>query len=103
MRKYRPDLIETVMECLRPELVRVGVINQRFRDKTELVEPWYGSAYNAHKIDPELIETWRLARPVPELHLPLPNEFIPTDFAIVPRLEGEEATPNTPVLISVRG
>ena len=101
MRKYRPDLVNMVLDKLKPQFIRVGVISQKFQDKTSLVEPWYGSAYNARKINPELIELWSSVHPIPELHLPEPNEFIPTDFTITPRPVGEEMQ-KRPVLIMVR-
>lgn len=99
MRHYRPDLIEMVMEKLTPEFLRFGIFSQKFEGKTGLVEPWYSSAYNAHKIDASLIKTWSSVELIPELSLPRPNEFIPTDFSIVSRPEGEMA--KTPVLIEV--
>ena len=101
-RHYRPDLIEMVLEQLQPKYVRLGVLSQKFKGTTDQVEPWYGSAYSARKIDPQLVELWTSAEPIPELHLPKPNEFIPTDFTIVPRpAEGEEF-PAVPVLIKVK-
>lgn len=99
MRHYRPDLIEMVMEKLTPEFLRVGILSQKFEGKTGSVEPWYGSAYNAHKIDASLIEMWNSVELIPELSIPKPNEFIPTDFSIVSKPEGEMA--KTPVLIEV--
>ncbi len=80
------------------------MISTKFKDKTELVEPWYGSHYNARKVDPDIIQAWSSAQPIPELHLPEPNKFIPTDFDLVPRDETDEKDGgNTlPVLIKVR-
>lgn len=88
LRVYRPDLIEMVLEKLRPKFVRVGILSQKFEGKTDLVEPWYGSAYSARKIDPNVVELWSSVQPVPELHLPKPNEFIPTEFTIVSKPVG---------------
>lgn len=101
---YRPDLIQQVLDQLTPQQVRVYVVSKKFKDKTELVEPWYGSHYNARKIDPEVIKKWNSAQPGPELHLPEPNEFIPTDFDLVPWNETDDSSgENTlPVLIKVR-
>ena len=99
LRHYRPDLIEMVMKNLTSEFVRVGFLSQKFEGKTDLVEPWYGSAYSACKIDADLIAKWSSVEPIPELSLPKPNEFIPTDFCIVPKPDGEMA--KTPVLIQV--
>ena len=107
---YRPDLIEMVLEKLRPHCVRIGFLSKKFEGKTTLVEPWYSSGYNARKIESKLIEVWSNTQPVPELHLPQPNEFIPTDFTIVSRPENggegreddDDGRPMIPVLIEVR-
>ncbi len=80
------------------------MISTKFKDKTELVEPWYGSHYNARKVDPDIIQAWSSAQPIPELHLPEPNKFIPTDFSLVPKDEtnGDRKPHNLPVLIKVK-
>ena len=85
MRAYRPDLINMVVEKLSPHHVRIGFLSKRFEGKTTLVEPWYSSHYNTHKIEPTLIEAWTNAQPIPELSLPQRNDFIPTDFTILPQ------------------
>ncbi|KAF9923801.1 Insulinase (Peptidase M16) [Linnemannia zychae] len=46
-------------------------------------ERWYGTQYHVSPISPDLLD--RLQHKLelnPELHMPLPNEFIPTDFEI---------------------
>lgn len=91
-----------VLERLRPKFLRLGVISQKFQGETEFIEPWYGSSYNARKIDPKLIESWSVVQSIPEFHLPEPNVFIPTDFMIVPKPEDSEEMPRVPVLIVVR-
>ncbi len=88
-----------VMEHLQPKFLRFGLLSQKFEGRTNCVEPWYGSAYNSRKIDADVIEGWGSVEPIPELFLPKPNEFIPTDFTLVPKLEVE--MPKTPVLIMV--
>ena len=69
-----------------------------------MVEPWYSSDYNVRKIDPELIEAWNSCDPIPELHLPEPNKFIPTDFDLVPRNEADAGSdgPSLPSQVKVR-
>ncbi len=100
LRTYRPDLIEMVLDKLRPRYARVGWLSQKFKGKTDLVERWYGSEYNSRKIDPALVESWKSVEPCPHLHLPKPNEFIPTDFSLVPPPVAEEM-PKRPVIIKV--
>ena len=89
-----------VLSKLHPQFVRVGVLSQKFEGKTDLVEPWYGSAYNTRKIEPELIDLWSRVQSIPELHLPGCNEFIPTDFEIVPK-PSDRDLPKKPELIKV--
>lgn len=78
---------------------RVAVVSKRFEGKTDLTDPWYEAKYNFRKVDPCLIERWSAVAHMEELHLPAPNEFIPTNFDIVPR---EENSPCVPTLIQVR-
>jgi len=79
---------------------RVSVVSKHFEGKTELTDSWYGAEYNFRKVDPCLIEQWSAVAHTEELHLPAANEFIPTNFDIVPL---EENSPSVPVLIQVRG
>lgn len=87
------------MDNLQPKFLRFGVLSQKFEGKTDRVEPWYGSAFSVRKIDAGLIEMWSSVETIPELFLPKPNEFIPTDFSVVSKPKGE--MPKLPVLIKV--
>ncbi len=82
--KFRPDLIQLVLDRLDPRYVRVGVASQCYDGQTSCTEPWYNSQYNVKKIGPASIDLWSAASPIEELHLPAINEFIPTDFDLVP-------------------
>ena len=77
----------------------MSLVSKRFEGKTELKEPWYGSHYNFRKMDPQLIAQWSSVTPIDELHLPAVNEFIPTNFDVVPLQEG---SPKLPILLQVR-
>ncbi len=76
-------IIHSLQYCFTPHS-RVAVVSKKFEGKTELTEPWYGAGYNYRKIDPRVIEEWSTTSLAEELHLPAVNEFIPTDFEIVP-------------------
>ena len=92
-----------MLDHLHPQHVRIYVWSKKFAGKTNLVEPWYSSHYNAFKIDPELIKGWSSAKPIADLHLPAPNNFIPTDFDLVPREETDcSGVANFPALIKVK-
>ena len=99
MTEFRPDLIKQLLGYLQPQSCRIAVVGQKFKGHTTLKEPWYSSDYNIRKIDPELIERWSQAEPNTSLYLPAPNEFIPTDFSLVP--PPAKDAPKVPVLIQV--
>ncbi len=101
MSKFRPDLIQLVLEKLHPHYVRVGVASQRYEGQTSSTEPWYNSQYNVKKIDSSVIDLWSCASSIEDLHLPAVNEFIPTNFDLVSLSEDYAETPAVPKLIMV--
>ncbi|KAL5471496.1 hypothetical protein EMCRGX_G029619 [Ephydatia muelleri] len=80
MSEFRPDLISSAMERLRPHLLRVFHISKKFDGLTTQEEPWYGVKYTSRRIDQRVLDQWTEAPPIPQLHLPPINEFIPTNF-----------------------
>lgn len=78
---------------------RVCAVGKRFEGKTEHTEKWYGTQYHYRKIAPETISQWESVSDTEQLHLPAVNEFIPTDFELVPIPDG---APKVPVLVQVR-
>ncbi|XP_044152189.1 insulin-degrading enzyme isoform X2 [Bufo gargarizans] len=91
LEEFRPDLIEMVLDKLRPENVRVAIVSKSFEGKTDQTEEWYGTQYKEEAIPADAIENWQKADINGKFHLPMKNEFIPTNFEIVP-LE-KDATP----------
>src|SRR5579875_24612 len=55
----------------------------RLQGQTDLVEPWYSTEYSEERIPEAWLSSWREAALPPELHLPLPNPFISSDFALI--------------------
>lgn len=47
------------------------------------IEPWYGTLYSREPLPAEWLAVWEAASPPAELHLPPPNPFVPTDFALL--------------------
>lgn len=45
-------------------------------------ERWMGVQYTVKAIDPEVLEVWNEALPHPQITLPAPNPFIPTDLTL---------------------
>ncbi|XP_049883205.1 insulin-degrading enzyme [Pectinophora gossypiella] len=78
MSEWRPELIDELLALLTPDNVRVGIVAQQFGDKCTMTEPWYGTKYLQEDISEEKIKEWKNAQPIKELHLPPPNEFIPS-------------------------
>uniref|UniRef100_A0A3Q3AY03 Insulin-degrading enzyme n=1 Tax=Kryptolebias marmoratus TaxID=37003 RepID=A0A3Q3AY03_KRYMA len=94
---FRPDLIEMVLDKLRPENV-VAVVSKSFEGQTEKKEEWYGTQYKQEAISEETIQfqTWANADLNGRFKLPMKNEFIPTNFEIYPL---EKGSPSVPTLI----
>ncbi|XP_061601535.1 insulin-degrading enzyme isoform X2 [Cololabis saira] len=93
---FRPDLIEMVLDKLRPENVRVAVVSKSFDGQTDKTEEWYGTCYKQEAISEETLKTWAKADLNGKFKLPMRNEFIPTNFEIYPL---EKDAPSVPTLI----
>ncbi|XP_014877260.1 insulin-degrading enzyme isoform X2 [Poecilia latipinna] len=93
---FRPDLIEMVLDKLRPENVRVAVVSKSFEGQTDRTEEWYGTQYKQEAISEESIQNWANADLNGKFKLPMRNEFIPTNFEIYPL---EKDSPSVPTLI----
>ncbi|XP_032409047.1 insulin-degrading enzyme isoform X2 [Xiphophorus hellerii] len=93
---FRPDLIEMVLDKLRPENVRVAVVSKSFEGQTDRTEEWYGTQYKQEAISEESIKNWANADLNGKFKLPMRNEFIPTNFEIYPL---EKDSPSVPTLI----
>ncbi|KAK2166408.1 hypothetical protein LSH36_39g02052 [Paralvinella palmiformis] len=83
--EWRPELINTVMEKLTPESIRVMVIGKKFEGHTDLKETWYGTEYSLVTIPDKKIKEWSDVGIHDKLCLPDQNEFIPTNFDLLTR------------------
>eukprot|EP00467_Chlorarachnion_reptans_P001150 CAMPEP_0114521978 /NCGR_PEP_ID=MMETSP0109-20121206/20500_1 /TAXON_ID=29199 /ORGANISM="Chlorarachnion reptans, Strain CCCM449" /LENGTH=994 /DNA_ID=CAMNT_0001703171 /DNA_START=54 /DNA_END=3038 /DNA_ORIENTATION=+ len=88
-------LVRTMVELMKPENMRLHLISQTFKGKTELKEKWYASEYNKKKLSEEFMARCRTPPDSKLLHLPNPNEFIATNFDLVhnPGMEGKKVFP----------
>nr|WBY50760.1 insulin degradation protein [Helicoverpa armigera] len=89
MTEWKPELIQELLSLLTPENVRVGIVAKCFAEKCTMTEPWYGTKYLQEDIEDSKIQEWKSVKPTPELHLPPPNEFIPTKLTLE---SGEDST-----------
>ncbi|CCH46140.1 insulysin [Wickerhamomyces ciferrii] len=80
LRSYNPDLISEYGNALNVDNVRVTLISQNV--KTDKQEKWYGTEYSVEDLSEELISKLRKPALNGDLHLPNPNDFIPTNFEV---------------------
>ncbi|XP_076308148.1 insulin-degrading enzyme-like [Tachypleus tridentatus] len=85
MSEYRPDLIEDILSRLNPNNIRVSVIGKKFQDVVDAKEKWYGTEYKLERITPEQIKEWENAGYNKMFQLPPKNQYIPSNFDLVPR------------------
>nr|CAD7434187.1 unnamed protein product [Timema monikensis] len=90
--EWRPDLVDMVLGYLSPNNIRVAVVGQKFEATADSSEKWYGTRYKLENIPEDILERWERSRSNPDLSLPPRNEFIPTNFSLAAREEGELPT-----------
>ncbi|KAL3755301.1 hypothetical protein ACJRO7_002364 [Eucalyptus globulus] len=80
--KFNPGTIQMVLDKLSPGNVRIFWESKSFEESTDMVEPWYGTAYSMSRISVSTIQGWMSSSPDENLHLPVPNVFVPTDLSL---------------------
>ncbi|KAL9018416.1 MAG: hypothetical protein Q9185_004259 [Variospora sp. 1 TL-2023] len=95
LRKFDSKGIAQAMSYIRPDNYRLTLVSQTFPGDWDQKEKWYGTEYRVEAIPSELQASIRQAAEstsknrIPDLHLPHPNEFIPTKLSVDKR-EGVE-------------
>lgn len=87
MTEFKPDLIEDVLKRLIPQNLHAIIIGQSFSEITDQTEKWYGTKFKRQPISQDKLSSWTRLDTHPRLHLPAPNDFIPTDFELAKRDE----------------
>ncbi|CAF1492492.1 unnamed protein product, partial [Rotaria sordida] len=83
MREFRPDLIRELLdEYLIPSKMRIFPIGEEFTTIATEKEKWYGTQYKQEYLCEEFIRKCETCDMIPDIHMPLPNDFIPTDFRL---------------------
>ncbi|CAF3683386.1 unnamed protein product [Rotaria sp. Silwood1] len=99
MREFRPDLInELLNEYLIPSKMRVFLTSKEFLSIATEKEKWYGTLYKQEYLPKEFIKQCETCEINHKLYLPIPNEFIPTDFQLFSK-EKNLARPQIPIKI----
>ncbi|KAI4330509.1 hypothetical protein MLD38_028795 [Melastoma candidum] len=93
--QFHAHIIRMVLDQLTPDNVRIFWESKNFQGSTDMIEPWYGTAFSVENISSSQIKEWMESSPNKDLHMPEPNIFIPTDFS----LKNEEEKIVHPVLL----
>lgn len=93
MTHYDPDRIKLVMDKLIPDSIRVAIIGKKYEDIADKKEDWYGTSYRIEDLSEELLSKWKNVTLNENLKLPPRNEFIPTNFDLVPAEEEKSSLP----------
>ncbi|XP_071646735.1 insulin-degrading enzyme-like [Temnothorax longispinosus] len=86
---WRPDLIEQVVEYLKPQNIKIYVIAIECEIIANEREYWCGVEYKKVKVPKETMNMWNHAGYSPDLTLPSKNEFIATTLDIKPQTNVE--------------
>ncbi|OJD16956.1 hypothetical protein AJ78_02938 [Emergomyces pasteurianus Ep9510] len=103
LRKFDEQAIRRGLDCLRADNFNVELVSQTFPGNWDSKEKWYGTEYKVEKLPSDLLsEIGRILetpsyKPIPELHMPHRNEFVPTRLEVEKRVVAEPA--KTPTLI----
>ncbi|TDH66157.1 hypothetical protein CCR75_009096 [Bremia lactucae] len=81
--EYDGDKVQTVLNLLTPQRMRLRIVSKTFEGTTQSIEKWYQTPYSENPLTSELLNRWTSPPPNPQLKLPHRNEFICNDFSIV--------------------
>lgn len=81
LREYDSKLIKDYCEHFNVENFKILIVSPTF-DNLPLREKWYGTEYSIEDIPNDFLNALKSSSTIPELHLPLTNEFIPTNFDV---------------------
>ncbi|TPX51820.1 hypothetical protein SeMB42_g00517 [Synchytrium endobioticum] len=81
---FRPDVIQTYLNYLQPDHFRVMVVSPSFDSSNFAEAKYYGTEYDVQDFSDALKEALKtkILEANSELHLPEPNDFIPSNFDV---------------------
>ena len=88
IRHFDPKGIVKALEYLRYDKCRITLVSQEFPGNWDMKERWYGTEYKLERISADFLASMKKASEIgveariPELHLPLPNDFIPSKLTV---------------------
>ncbi|RWS24697.1 Insulin-degrading enzyme-like protein [Leptotrombidium deliense] len=93
--EFRPDVIEDLLKMFKPENCRVTIVGKIFEKEADQCEKWYGAKYTVSDMDASFLQQLQNVKTPEAVHLPAPNEFVPSNLELVER----EDKFNTPSLL----
>ncbi|OAD77934.1 ubiquinol-cytochrome c reductase core subunit 1 [Phycomyces blakesleeanus NRRL 1555(-)] len=82
IQEYNPTVIQDNLNWLRTDNFRLLLTSQEHDVECTLREKWYGTEYQVLEFDTSFKKKLSHLTLHPELHLPLPNIFIPLDYQV---------------------
>ncbi|UJR18241.1 hypothetical protein I4U23_005141 [Adineta vaga] len=83
LREFRPDLIcHLLNEYLIPSKMKIFLFGKEFTTIATEKEKWYGIKYKQEDLSDDLIKKCETNINIDDFYLPLPNDFIPTNFEL---------------------
>ncbi|KAM4641458.1 nardilysin [Discoglossus pictus] len=81
--EYNPEVIADVLGALTPQKANLLLLSPANEGQCDQKEKWFGTQYKMEAIDERWKETWASDFELnPDLHLPVENKFIATDFSL---------------------
>ncbi|XP_006005060.1 nardilysin [Latimeria chalumnae] len=81
--EYKPEIIAAALNLLKPDRANLLLLSPNNGGKCGLKEKWFGTQYSVEEIEKAWSKKWARDFDLnPELHLPVENQFIATDFAL---------------------
>ena len=94
IQKYSPELIKKYLNELKLTNLNVYLFSQSLEEECTLKEKWYGTKFNRQPLS-EVINFAEIAKHKcsHQLDYPPRNEFIPTNFDLIPKSENDTEYP----------
>uniref|UniRef100_A0A4W3IYV7 Nardilysin b (N-arginine dibasic convertase) n=1 Tax=Callorhinchus milii TaxID=7868 RepID=A0A4W3IYV7_CALMI len=81
--EYKPEVIATALSYLKPQRANLILLSPNNEGQCNLKEQWFGTQYSVEDVVKRWAEIWKGDFTLnAELHLPVENKFIATDFAL---------------------
>lgn len=82
---FDPNEITQLLTHMKPDKANYIIFKTPKNVQGYLTEKWFGTKYRVENIPEDWLESWVRAPLIAELGLPPPNNFITTDFSLLPQ------------------